>query len=254
MQSDRLDYAYRLSAARLVIVRLRFARRWQRLFQSTPSLARTNALRALAGMAMLVAVSGSAWLGYRAGQQVEVDTLVQTDPAPAPVTAPPVGQNTPGFQVAKRSEAPAPVTASVPILSSVTEHAGIDRQAGATRFAELASLRKTVAELQAQVLSLEQEATGLEVELLNQQIAFARAEERWEQASVERRVVYNITNIPVGGSVSEERIESDREEMEFPPPESDFEDRAESDANDTYQQYRIVDGPAEDRIDDWVNP
>ncbi len=247
MQSGRLDYAYRLSAARLANLRLRLAHHWQRLFQSSPSSSRTSVLRGLKGVAILIAVSGAAWMGYKAGQQVEVDPMVQADRVTTAATRQIAGQKTPVTLAAERPTAPTPVAASAPVIASVPDSERIDEQAQAASNAELATLRKTVGELQAQVQALEQEATDLEVELLDQQIAFAKAEERWKEASVERRVVYNITNIPVGGSASEERIESDAEQAEFSTPENDFNDEAESVDNDVdpYQQYRNIDGPSE---------
>ena len=238
---------YRLSAARLAILRLRFARRWQRLFQSSPSFSRTYVLSGLTGVAILTAVSGAAWMGYEADQQVEVDLLVQADRVTTGATSQIAGQKTPVTLAAECPTAPTPVVASAPVIAAVTDSRRIGEQAHAARNAELATLRKTVGELHAQVQALEQEATGLEVELLDQQIAFAKAEQRWKEASVERRVVYNITNVPVGGSVSGERIESDAEQAESSTPENDFNDEAEKFDNDVdpYQQYTNIVGSSE---------
>ena len=247
MQSGRLDYAYRLSAARLAILSLRFTRRWKRLFRSPSSLARTIVFHGLMGMAVLIAVAGSAWIGYRSGQQTEVDAMVQAVPVITVATRQVDGRKTPAALAAERSTVPASVAASTPLILAVTESKRVDRQAQSARLVELASLRKAVDELQALVQALEQETTGLEVELLDQQIAFAKVEERWREAPVERRIVYNITNIPVGGSVTEERIESDAEQTGFPAPESDFNDQAEGVDNDTdpYLHGREIDPPVE---------
>lgn len=198
-------------------------------------------------MAFLGVLSCSAWLGYRAGLQTKIDFMVQANPLSPTVTLQRVGQTPPATPATENLPTPTPVAAGVSVVPAASALEGAERQAKAARFAELASLRNTVSELQAQVQALELEASGLEGELLDQQMAFAKAEEQWKEASVERRVVYNFTNIPVGGFVSEERIVIDAEQEEFPAPENDFIDQAESIVNDAdpYGQYKDSDGPVE---------
>lgn len=252
MQSGRMDYAYRLSAARLAILRLRIARRWHRLLQNRSSSTPDNLIRGLSGVAVLMLVSGSAWVGYRAGQQVQDDPLLRAATPTSAANSQLIIRKSAVLQALEQPTASDPGASPASKIPVVSASDRIERQEEVARLAELVSLRRTVDKLQAQVQALEQEATGLEVELLNQQIAFAKAEAQWKEASVERRVVYNITNIPVGGSVSAEQIQSDAEMADFPGLGSGFSDQADGlqadgvdDEADPYQQYRNTDGPPE---------
>ncbi|ASJ70529.1 hypothetical protein [Granulosicoccus antarcticus] len=239
VQSEKLNYVYRLSAARLAILRLRIKRFWNQLFaknRQVPAKAAGKVSRdgrQLSGIVIVGGLLGSAMLGYSLGQPAGKDTIVHTP------------STNPDTQLIERKQVPVLNVAMAPVRQALKpvlepEPELVDQKVELARKAEVTDLLQTVDKLEARIQSLEQETSGLEVELLNQQLAFTKEEARWKEAAIERRVIYNITNIPVGSSV----IEQVQGASELAPDAgaSGYQDPRDA---DPYDRYREGDGSQE---------
>lgn len=190
----RLSYAYRLSAAKLIIFRLRIVRYYRQFLSSTGMTGRWIVGGVMAGCFISAAV------GYLLGthKQSVVDAASQTV-SYAPPT--PMRQKDPlGASGHSTTSDVLELAPPEPLLLSAP--ASDNLAASALNQSEIDHLRSTVGELTKKITSLEEETYSLESELLEQQLSFSNAEQQWSEQQVETRVVYNITNIPVGGYVS----------------------------------------------------
>lgn len=189
MPNGKLDYAYRLTKARLVIVRMRLSRRFSGLL-SPESLASENRRFSARkckpnAVAALIVAGAAGWIGYQWSSGATADLLITRDTLLNKVEAlqqSSIIQNTENTFLKNH------------LQQKVWQIRGLELAAE--------SLRLRLEELEA-------EKTDLAFNLSLQRQQFADAEERWKGKNTEHRVVYNITNIPVGAHVSEEQIRSD---------------------------------------------
>ena len=214
MAAGKLNYAYRLAMARFVILRMRFKRFMKRRVLPPQSSAKSTGFSRqtyLLGVGLcLSAVAIGAWLVFskapaaRPGSPLAalsgtVATPVQADKAllltPAKVEEP--------NSVSDR------VTSLEKSLSiQQTENASL-KELLREKNSVIASMEDSLTAQSSRVNDLENQVSSLEQELIDKERLFAEAESRWEESSTERKVVYNITNIPVGGHVTQKQIEHD---------------------------------------------
>lgn len=69
------------------------------------------------------------------------------------------------------------------------------------------SLSNTVLSLRARIKTLTEQRIALESELQKREIELAEAESQLQNGNLEHRVIYNITNIPLGSYVSEAELQ-----------------------------------------------
>lgn len=127
-------------------------------------------------------------------------------------------------------------------------------------------LRQASSDRERQIRQLLEQARKLRDQLQQEQEKLAALETHRESANTEQRVIYNITNIPVGSHVSLQRIEADRDSLAGTPAGERIEsdtvteqslsrgpvlqirnlpygpDPEDVNAEDPYRKYRDTDG------------
>ena len=241
MSTGRLDYAYRLTSARFVILRMRFKRYIQRHFLSRHSSSPRNGFSRTAGflslcvcLAVLIIAGlvAKRWTSATTSNALAVNEPVNSAGA--------LDQD--GNQV--QPEQVTALNSKIDLLMDKTRELEaalvVQRAENATltelirqKETELASIRRSTQQQSVQLEELEQQnlllrgmetqKLALERELLEKDRLLAEARTQAENANTEHKVVYNITNIPVGTHVSEEQIRSDiQSAAEEDEPQSSF--------------------------------
>ena len=228
MPTGKLDYAYRLSAARLVILRMRLSRFIHKHFQLEGSnsgsikVSRSTVLLSLFGVVLSFGVA--VWVGREWSHDTTVDShkliesrsnlvsdkepLVKMDSDQTTLRASHVKHRVQNAQEENKDLSFKVRELENSLIIREKENAVIKDLLG-KRAAEIASLRRQTNALDFQLKRAEQEKVELEQELQTQEELYVNAKAHWVAANTERKVVYNITNIPVGGFVSEDQIQSD---------------------------------------------
>lgn len=257
MSTGRLNYAYRLTSARFVILRMRFMRYIQRHLLSRHSSSSRNGFSRTAGfLSLCVCLAVLIIAGLVAKRWISATTsnaLAVSEPVNSAVAVDQDGNQVHPEQVTalsskidllmdKTRELEAALTVQRTENATLTE---LIRQ----KNDELASIRRStqyqsvqLEELKKQNLLLremEERKLALEQQLLEKDRLLAEARAQAENVNTEHKVVYNITNIPVGTHVSEEQIRNDiQSAAEQGVPQSSFAKEGESEilARDDQQE------------------
>ncbi|NND93105.1 MAG: hypothetical protein HKN42_19770 [Granulosicoccus sp.] len=235
---QKLDYAYRLSVARLVIQRMRVARSIRQWLHQAPKQIPTphapppgtGPARASAHgylyVLIIAGLAGSVMAGYVMGFTKSRSLLSRATAADAGLMSPgskltgSVSSELQSGEALESDRQHVSVSAvhgaeSLQVSALPDQGVPTDSQGAEQRSSEeIDTLRETVSRLTSEVQALQEEARLLESELLEQAVEFAEAEQLWKQQGVEHRVVYNITNLPVGGFVTDAQILADRASAE----------------------------------------
>ena len=134
-----------------------------------------------------------------------------------------------------------PATPPIPLLLPSVQDMEADREARANAHAQamvgtqLEHMEQALDNMTTTIMQLEQETLSLETQLLDQELAHAKAEQAWRSSAVEKRVVYNITNVPLGTYVAGD-AGSEGPTVWRDEPEPSVQDPYQQ---DPYEQYRL---------------
>ncbi|MGQ7847471.1 hypothetical protein ACUNV4_23475 [Granulosicoccus sp. 3-233] len=228
MATGKLDYVYRLSAARLVILRMRLSRFMRRRFLSGYSAKgpiRSAGLRGplLMGVAVLSGLLTVVWFDHTRPRTAKtLSDKVLTSQAHSRAMESLEGSGSADQTVFtpeernrsdRLSEEQSLLSARVDeleqeLIVSSSENTSL-KNLLAARTAENDALQSETQELRRQLRHFEQEHTQLEEALHEQVQRFAEAQSHWDDSNTEHKVIYNITNIPVGTHVTQEQLITD---------------------------------------------
>ena len=241
MTFGKLNYAYRLSVARLVILRMRWSRLWQRKVRSRLTSSSTGSRqRIFPRMLFLCVLSGVIALTWFASQRSldsgrspdsHIATQMETTPDIVPESVRSgVAEVHEGADEDSYSESL--LDAQLALKSKVAdlERSLIIRESENTslksllngKVAETAALENEIRDLKRQIQLFEQEKAQLETQLREQALEFVDARRSWEASNTEHKVVYNITNIPVGSHVPEYNLNSGEQSVTDEPAGEDI--------------------------------
>ncbi len=260
MSTGRLNYAYRLTAARFVILRMRFRRYIQRHLRAKHPSSPRNGFSRTAGflcLSLCLAVLTIAGLVAKRWTTAPTSNALSVNEPVNSVDAVDQGGN----QV--QTEQVPTLISKIDTLMDKTKALEaaliVQRTDNVTltelieqRNAELASMRRStqhqsdqldeLRQRNALLQEMENEKLALEQQLREKDRLLAEARTQAEKVNTEHKVVYNITNIPVGTHVSEERIRSDIESVtEQGTPRSSFAEEAASEISPGDDQEESLD-------------
>lgn len=209
MRARKLNYWYRLTVARLVILRMRLNRRVQLGLSSRRFDTRNNddsatststsisiSISILVGCAGLLALGLSAWGGYWLARTSDnVDGKRQSD------------------LQAVASASLQLIALQATLADRETEYRLLENEVN-EKAAEIDILLESESYLSRQLNLARDMKSALEEKLRVQELSFANARKQWLNSTTERKVVYNITNIPVGAHVSDAQYQRDVQAMD----------------------------------------
>ena len=262
MSTGRLSYAYRLTSARLVILRMRFKRYIQRHLLAKQTSSPRKGFSRTAGLLGLCLCLCLAFLAI-AGPVAKRWTTVPTSKAlAANESVNSVDAVDQGVKQVQHEQLTT-LNSKIDVLMDKTRELEatliLQRADNATltelieqRNAELASIRRSARHQSVQLEELKQqhwllqgiedEKLALEQQLLEKDRLLAEARTQTEKVNTEHKVVYNITNIPVGTHVSEEQIRNDIQSVaEQGAPRSSFAEEGASEILPSDDQEESLD-------------